>query len=92
LDECEGHDVQQDILCSIGEALRKYPAPLRLLLTSRPEPHIHEVFEDMDSCFPGFYISFNIEQSFQDVRTYLRAEFNRIHHQHRDTMAIIPRP
>ncbi|KAJ7759316.1 hypothetical protein B0H14DRAFT_2404096, partial [Mycena olivaceomarginata] len=34
----------------------------------------------------------NVEQSFEDVRTYLRDEFNRIYRDHPETMGNIPKP
>ncbi|KAJ7491470.1 hypothetical protein B0H11DRAFT_1009382 [Mycena galericulata] len=76
LDECEGHNIQQEILhlmCS------NHGLPLRIIIASRPEGHIQESFQEF---FQGFFDSTNIEKSFDDVRTYLVAEFSRIHGKH----------
>ncbi|KAJ6532235.1 hypothetical protein DFH09DRAFT_1092900 [Mycena vulgaris] len=47
-----------------------HPLRLRLLIASRPEPHIRENFDS----FPGRYDSVEINQSFADVRNYLRKD------------------
>jgi hypothetical protein len=92
LDECEGQDVQQKILCSIGNDFHKAHLPLclRLLIVSRPEPHIRKVFEGPS--FNGLYQPLNINQSFKDVRKYLQDEFTRIHQEHHATMAMVSSP
>ncbi|KAJ7705528.1 hypothetical protein B0H17DRAFT_670258 [Mycena rosella] len=66
LDECEGEDIQQEILRSIGRSFHKSQPPLRFLVASRPEPHIGEVFRE-----PGLqdlHRPFNIQQSFDDLK------------------------
>ncbi|KAJ7815558.1 hypothetical protein B0H14DRAFT_2375237 [Mycena olivaceomarginata] len=90
LDECEGNDIQRQILRSIGSTANPACPPLRILVASRPEPHIRETF-DAES-LRGHSDSTDIQQSFKDVRTYLRHEFSRIHHEHRTTMGDIPTP
>jgi SpoVK/Ycf46/Vps4 family AAA+-type ATPase len=44
LDECEGRDVQEEILRSFGNYNLKNPLPVYLLIASRPELHIREIF------------------------------------------------
>ncbi|KAJ6490123.1 hypothetical protein C8R45DRAFT_826211, partial [Mycena sanguinolenta] len=88
LDECEGHNIQQEILRIIQNSSSKHPISLRFIIASRPEPHIREMFD-----LPVYidkYRSFNVEQSFADVRKYLCDEFSRIHREHSHTMASIP--
>ncbi|KAJ7795292.1 hypothetical protein B0H14DRAFT_2200796, partial [Mycena olivaceomarginata] len=87
LDECEGHNIQREILRLIA-SIANTPH-LRVLVASRPEPHIRETFDEQS--FQGLFDLTNIEQSFDDVRTYLQNEFSRIHRQH-STMANIPTP
>ncbi|KAJ6456912.1 hypothetical protein C8R45DRAFT_568786 [Mycena sanguinolenta] len=89
LDECNGHDVQAEILRAIRNLASHYTTPFRFFVASRPEPHIREVFES--TFYSSHYHSVNVEQSFDDVRTYLRDEFARIHREH-STMAKIPLP
>ncbi|KAJ6506776.1 hypothetical protein C8R45DRAFT_511193 [Mycena sanguinolenta] len=90
LDECDNQNVQQEILRSIGNAIRDEYLPLRILIASRPEPYIHKIFTgpSLTRC----HGSLNIQQSFEDVRQYLVDEFTRIHTEHHETMATVPRP
>ncbi|KAJ7909180.1 hypothetical protein B0H13DRAFT_1616790 [Mycena leptocephala] len=88
LDECEGQNVQQEILRLIRYSTQQR-RPLRFLIASRPEAHIREVFDELS--FNGLYRGFNVEESFDDVRTYLLAEFARIHREH-STMAAVQKP
>ncbi|KAF7348943.1 putative nwd2 protein [Mycena venus] len=88
LDECDGHDIQREILHLIGTTGSKKQARLRILIASRAEAHIRETFE---GSLRGVADSTNIQQSFEDIRTYLRDEFSRIHHKH-STMKNIPTP
>ncbi|KAF8190998.1 hypothetical protein K438DRAFT_2140020 [Mycena galopus ATCC 62051] len=89
LDECEGQDVQEEILRAFRNSAADYSLPVRIIIASRPELHIRELFE---SEFPrSGYRSFNVEKSFDDVRKYLRDEFSRIRREHR-TMANILSP
>ncbi|KAJ6474378.1 hypothetical protein C8R45DRAFT_385828 [Mycena sanguinolenta] len=89
LDECEENGVQQEILRVIQVPGPEYLAPLRFIIASRPEPHIHEMFDS--PVYAGKYFSFNVEKSFDDVRKYLRDEFSRIHRDH-CTMRSVPSP
>ncbi|KAJ7289587.1 hypothetical protein C8J57DRAFT_1278071 [Mycena rebaudengoi] len=90
LDECEGQDVQQEILRAIRNTSSTDSLPLRFIIASRPESHIREVFDS--SLYQGACRRFNVEQSFDDVRKYLCDEFARIYREHRETMAAIPQP
>ncbi|KAF7377537.1 NACHT domain-containing protein [Mycena sanguinolenta] len=89
LDECDGKEIQQEILRSIGSAIHEGPLSLRFFIASRPEPHIHEIFTD---ALQGTYRAVNINQSFDDVRAYLLDQFARIHREHQATMATVPFP
>ncbi|KAF7342607.1 putative nwd2 protein [Mycena sanguinolenta] len=86
LDECDGHDIQVEIL----RALRTCESQsLRFIVASRPEPHIRDIFGS--PLYFSNYRSVSVEQSFDDVRTYLCDEFSRIHSEHY-TMANISSP
>ncbi|KAJ7238044.1 hypothetical protein B0H12DRAFT_1254381 [Mycena haematopus] len=89
LDECEGKEIQREILHSIGSAIRQGPRSLRFFVASRPEPHLCEVFT---RALQGIHHDVNINQSFADVRKFLLDEFARIHREHHETMATIPFP
>ncbi|KAJ7681944.1 hypothetical protein DFH06DRAFT_284632 [Mycena polygramma] len=85
LDECAGQDVQQEVLRLLGTNCCRGTPPLRFLIASRPEPHISESFAN--ARFRKVCRSLQVGQSFEDVRTYLDTEFNRIHREHHQTMA-----
>ncbi|KAJ7136942.1 hypothetical protein C8R44DRAFT_695848 [Mycena epipterygia] len=91
LDECEGEEIQQEVLWVVGNLMvagRERP-PVLFFIASRPESHIREAFAE--PALTGLHRSLNIEQSFQDVKKYLLDEFRRIHKAHR-TMATVPSP
>ncbi|KAJ7656354.1 hypothetical protein DFH06DRAFT_1328646 [Mycena polygramma] len=90
LDECDRAPVQQEILRSIGRIFCTQSLALKIILASRPEPEICEVFEE--SIFRGLYATTDIEQSFHDVRKYLQHEFARISREHKETMAAVRKP
>ncbi|KAJ7648608.1 hypothetical protein DFH06DRAFT_1095375 [Mycena polygramma] len=90
LDECDRSTAQQEILRSIGRIFCVQSLPLRIIVASRPEPDIRQIFQE--PAFYGRYETANIEQSFEDVRAYLRDEFSRIHREHKETMRAIPKP
>ncbi|KAJ7872841.1 hypothetical protein B0H14DRAFT_2344574 [Mycena olivaceomarginata] len=90
LDECDGHNIQREILRLIGSTANQHHLALRILVASRPEPHIRETFEK--GFILGHFDSTNIEQSFEDVHTYLHDEFCRIYQDHLTVMQHIPTP
>ena len=45
LDECQGTDVQCDILRIVADAASKLSLPIRFLIASRPEAHIQRIFD-----------------------------------------------
>jgi hypothetical protein len=85
LDECDGHQMQQEILRILGNCFSQYRNSVRIILASRPEAHISEM-----TC-AGDFQPLNVTGSFEDVRRYLMDEFSRIHRTHQ-TMAYIPSP
>jgi hypothetical protein len=90
LDECDDQIIQQEILRSIGNAIRHEYLPLRFLVASRPEPHIRDIFAG--PCLKRCHHPLNLEQSFEDIHKYLVDEFTRIHTEHHETMATVPHP
>jgi hypothetical protein len=90
LDECEGRDIQEEILRCFANSSLEDPLPVYLLVASRPEPNIAETFEE--PLLNGQHRALNVDQSFEDVRTYLLGEFARIYANHRRTMAAAPSP
>ncbi|KAJ6570490.1 hypothetical protein DFH09DRAFT_1464209, partial [Mycena vulgaris] len=97
LDECAGHDVQQEIVRLIGNVAHPKPLPLRVLIARRPEPHIREKFDSFQAPYAlrltqPYDDSVEIDKSFTDVENYLCNELNRIHREHHETMASVPSP
>ncbi|KAJ7136934.1 hypothetical protein C8R44DRAFT_552986, partial [Mycena epipterygia] len=90
LDECDGQNVQQEILRSICSAIHAMKLPIRFLIASRPEPQISEMFHVPP--LDDLHRPVNIHQSFEDVRKYLSDEFARIHREHSATMARVSKP
>jgi len=75
LDECSDCKLQQRILDIVGKAVAKIP--LCFLISSRPEPHIADIFSQPE--FPAFRINLdNVTDAHNDIRTYLRYHFSRI--------------
>ncbi|KAJ7236333.1 hypothetical protein C8J57DRAFT_1088195 [Mycena rebaudengoi] len=89
LDECDGEDIQREVLRSIGNVVCQERVPILFFIASRRESHIRETFAE--PCLDGFHRSLNIEQSFHDVRKYLLGEFDRVHREHQ-TMDTVPFP
>jgi ABC-type dipeptide/oligopeptide/nickel transport system ATPase component len=87
LDECDGRNIQQEILRSLGHSYPDGGIPLRFFIASRPEPHIEQIVSSLSS-----HCLLNVERSFEDVRKYLQNQFSRIHQQHHETMAKVPTP
>ncbi|KAJ7259367.1 hypothetical protein C8J57DRAFT_1472125 [Mycena rebaudengoi] len=84
LDECEDHTIQQQILRLFIDTLRGTHLPIRMLICSRPDPHLREVLEtaQMSAICCHFVLSCD-ESAYQDIRIYLRDEFSRIHSDYR---------
>ncbi|KAJ7819035.1 hypothetical protein B0H14DRAFT_2372824, partial [Mycena olivaceomarginata] len=68
LDECDTHDAQVEVLHLIGCVICQHPNIFRMIIASRPEPHICDSLEEPS--FGGILHSVNIEQSFDDVRIF----------------------
>ncbi|KAJ6566691.1 hypothetical protein B0H19DRAFT_713019 [Mycena capillaripes] len=80
LDECEDHRTQQQILRLFINAVRNSQLPIRLLITSRPEPHLHETLETEETvAICRQFVLLADRSAYEDIRTYFRAEFSRIH-------------
>ncbi|KAJ7894592.1 hypothetical protein B0H14DRAFT_736986 [Mycena olivaceomarginata] len=89
LDECDNKLAQKEVLRLIQDVASEPNTALRFLVASRPESHIREA---LGPNLRPTIRSFNIRQSFDDVRTYFQDNFERIHHDHEKTMRSIPTP
>ena len=95
LNECRGNDDQSIILSHIHDLVDKHHLPLRFLITSRPEPHIRETFDEptMSSVTKVVSVYGDFDARL-DVLTYLRGEFRRIQasRRHKDVMRFVREP
>ncbi|KAJ7704281.1 hypothetical protein B0H14DRAFT_2548121 [Mycena olivaceomarginata] len=79
LDECADHKIQQQILRLFIGAIRHHNLHLRLLIVSRPEPHLREVLETEETFAICRHFALSADESaYHDIRTYFHVEFSRI--------------
>ncbi|KAJ7779552.1 hypothetical protein B0H14DRAFT_3164231 [Mycena olivaceomarginata] len=79
LDECTDHKIQQQILRLFIGAIRHHNLHLRLLIVSRPEPHLCEVLETGETLAICRHFALSADESaYCDIRTYFHAQFSRI--------------
>ncbi|KIM44060.1 hypothetical protein M413DRAFT_443122 [Hebeloma cylindrosporum] len=96
LDECDGEDVQSHILRLVGGIFQR-PSCERIcfIVTSRPEPWIHDEFtiEPLSSVTRQLFLGQTSEAN-EDIRTFFRSGFTEIHDspKHRLTMSNIAKP
>ncbi|KAF9451112.1 hypothetical protein P691DRAFT_787900 [Macrolepiota fuliginosa MF-IS2] len=81
LDECKGHQAQEEVIRLIGEFTQRYPhAPLLWIISSRDEPHIRVAFqrlrEEVD--YWELEIPTAAPTSLEDVKKVLHYRFERI--------------
>jgi len=98
LDECNGGKVQGEILHMLNNALLKikYSLPrLYLLIASREEPAISDVFEDKLSTITRHIVLDGSYDPDHDIATFLRSRFSDIYHHRRNrfpSMSSLPQP
>ncbi|KAJ6528863.1 hypothetical protein B0H19DRAFT_897730, partial [Mycena capillaripes] len=79
LDECDGNKVQQQILTLFIDAILSRYLPVQLLIASRPESHLREVFaEERMKRICRFYELSEDHTARKDIETYFTNEFRRI--------------
>ncbi|KAJ7132403.1 hypothetical protein C8R44DRAFT_612201 [Mycena epipterygia] len=79
LDECRDCRIQTHLLQLLVGVIREHQLPARILILSRPEPHIWDFLGDqLDVCGQ---LELRAENSYNDIRTYFCAEFARIRHE-----------
>ncbi|KAJ7805586.1 hypothetical protein B0H14DRAFT_3771167 [Mycena olivaceomarginata] len=77
LDECADHKIQQQILRLFIGAIRHHNLHLRLLIVSRPEPHLREVLEHEETFAICRHFALSADESaYRDIRTYFHTEFS----------------
>jgi len=82
LDEITGKEVQTDMIKIIGNIMDDIRLPLRFLVSSRPEPHIVEAIQGLQSRFPEDRVSImDLRKDVlvhRDIRRYFKKKFEEI--------------
>ncbi|CAA7264317.1 unnamed protein product [Cyclocybe aegerita] len=85
LDECQGREVQCDLLRIIGEVAPRLPFPFRFLIASRPESHVMHTLT-FDKIFQGVHVRrINLDDDLSarsDIHTFLTKQFTEICRSH----------
>lgn len=83
LDECNDGDIQEAIVNSFASALTQYALPFRVLILSRPEPHIRESFSHPNRRW--MHVSLVLDDDYQpasDIELFLKESFDDIRQTH----------
>ncbi|KAF8968715.1 hypothetical protein BDZ97DRAFT_1797626, partial [Flammula alnicola] len=95
LDECQGETTQGEIVRLLGSLSQHDNLPIKVILTSRPEPWICHEF-DAGLFLPHTRRLFleQTSETDEDIRTFLRSGFSNVcsSPDHRSAMANIPKP
>ena len=99
LDECEGEDVQSNVLRLLGSIFQRPSVGgcdrICFIVTSRPEPWIQDEFamDPLSSITRQIFLGQTPEAN-DDIRTFFRLGFTEIHDspKHRLTMSNVPKP
>ena len=99
LDECEGEDVQSNVLRLLGSVFQRPSVGgcdrICFIVTSRPEPWIHDEFtiKPLSSITRQIFLDQTSEAN-DDIRTFFRLGFMEIHEspKHRLTMSNVAKP
>ncbi|KAF8069894.1 hypothetical protein FPV67DRAFT_1753579 [Lyophyllum atratum] len=94
LDECKDNEQQTLLLENLAGLVRTDGLPLRILVVSRPEPHIEHFFHNIDMCNFRVLSMYGDYQAAADIYSFLKDEFDRIHdmERHSAVMASISKP
>ncbi|KAJ7268634.1 hypothetical protein C8J57DRAFT_1469225 [Mycena rebaudengoi] len=88
LDECEDHRLQTQILRLLIGAIREQQVPIRLLIVSRPEPHLRDVLGNTPDICRHLELSAD-SAAYEDIGRYLCDEFARICREHSSSGIIL---
>ena len=83
LDECGEKEQQRELVLTLHELAQKFPIKLSILIASRPERHLRDVFEEeplQSACS-----SISLDETFEpdvDIRKFLLDKFNEILRRH----------
>ncbi|KAG8991248.1 hypothetical protein FRB94_012623 [Tulasnella sp. JGI-2019a] len=77
LDECQKEGAKELLRLLLSEA-SKIPFPLKVLVTSRPEPHLRTIFNHADNVHQIFLHDIEASIVKSDIRLYLQTSFTEI--------------
>lgn len=94
LDECQGSDLQCQILSLIAESLNLHRVPIRFLISSRPEYWIREAFEQemLSSLTSQLSLDAPHLDSYDDIEQYLHDGFEQIYKKKARYMSNVEQP
>lgn len=93
LDECQSEAAQENILRALYTAIKQGLFPFRVLVASRAEPQIHDIFEGEIIRYNSIALD-DTHDADRDIAIYLRSSFASIFRKHRNnrSMAALPHP
>jgi len=93
LDECQSEVAQENILRALNTAIKQDSFPFRILVASRAEPQICDIFEEELIRYTSIPLE-DTHDADRDIAIYLRSSFASILRKHRNnrSMAALPRP
>ncbi|KAF9479757.1 hypothetical protein BDN70DRAFT_993210 [Pholiota conissans] len=77
LDECKTFEAQRAIIRAVNTLVGTSNVPLRFFITSRPEAHIREAFNEINQLIRRIYFDGSFEAD-RDIRIYLQDGFSGI--------------
>ncbi|KAG9311570.1 hypothetical protein JVU11DRAFT_7778 [Chiua virens] len=92
LDECDDPQLVVELVSLLIQLVRASPLPLRLLITSRPEPWLQLHFRQPDIASVTLVLeieSFGVED---DIRSFLQHALSQVHQEHVQIMPSEPWP
>ncbi|KAH7921005.1 WD40 repeat-like protein [Leucogyrophana mollusca] len=92
LDECDNDQLVADLISLLVLLLRNCLLPLRILCTSRVEPHIRAKFREVDVLPMTYTLEIGAFDAEEDITSYLKLSFDGILEQRRPSMVGIARP
>ncbi|KAG8216568.1 hypothetical protein J3R82DRAFT_6749 [Butyriboletus roseoflavus] len=92
LDECDDESLVSELITLLALLPRKTSLPLRLLITSRPEPWIESHIHQPDISALTLPLEIHTFSAEADIRSFLRHALDDTYDQHLQVMIDVPRP
>ena len=92
LDECDDESLVSELVTLLTILTGKSSLPLRLLITSRPEPWLHSRFRQPHISTRTLHLEIHAFNAEEDIRLFLRHALDDTYDQHLQVMRDVPRP